>query len=262
MYPEHRKSPLRYLGGKSKAIKKIIPYFPKTDEILSPFLGGGGIELYMANMMGIRVYGYDNFQPLTNFWNHFKSVPGEVIEGMRQWMPLRGNFHYLRKIYFDIEDPLQQAIAFWALNKSSFSGLTLASTGIMGKQKEYTMDHFVKFRDFKAPNLTVKQAGFQESLNAHPDMFAYLDPPYIGRERGYGDGKVKTFPHKELSEMVKERNGRGIPTIVSYNNSQEVRDLYKGFRFAFPQWKYAVHTADGQKDSNEILILSRDIKWI
>lgn len=36
------KSPLRYPGGKSKAVNSILPFIPKdTKKICSPFLGGG-----------------------------------------------------------------------------------------------------------------------------------------------------------------------------------------------------------------------------
>lgn len=38
------KSPLRYPGGKSRALKQIIPQIPpKTSEFREPFVGGGSI---------------------------------------------------------------------------------------------------------------------------------------------------------------------------------------------------------------------------
>ena len=43
-----QKSPLRYAGGKSKAIKILKQYIPpNTKEICSPFFGGGSfVTLY------------------------------------------------------------------------------------------------------------------------------------------------------------------------------------------------------------------------
>ena len=35
------KTPIRYAGGKSKAYKIITHHLPKTDRIVSPFIGGG-----------------------------------------------------------------------------------------------------------------------------------------------------------------------------------------------------------------------------
>lgn len=252
MYP-NTYSPLRYLGGKRKLVDFILPLIPNDiNHIVSPFLGGGAIELYLSNI-DIRVYAYDNFHPLVNFWNHILKDPNPLIDGMKKWMPLRDRYYILRGEYWDMTDPLEQAIAFWALNKSSFSGKTLASTGVMGEGKDYEMPHFEKFRNFKSPLLSVECMDFRESLDRHPNSFAYIDPPYIGRERHYGDGTVKTFPHAELAEIVRDRKGS---SLVSYNDCEEIRELYSGFTFLYPDWKYSAYTKGGQRDSTEILIVT------
>ncbi|MGI0004763.1 MAG: DNA adenine methylase, partial [Candidatus Nitrosotenuis sp.] len=57
------KSPLRYPGGKSRAVNIIAKYIPKgTKKLCSPFFGGGSFEIACAQT-GTRVYGYDSFQP-------------------------------------------------------------------------------------------------------------------------------------------------------------------------------------------------------
>ncbi|MGL5079656.1 MAG: DNA adenine methylase, partial [Waterburya sp.] len=62
------KSPLRYPGGKSKVVDIITARFPKDiDVLVSPFIGGGSVELW-ASQNGIKVYAYDGFEPLVNFW--------------------------------------------------------------------------------------------------------------------------------------------------------------------------------------------------
>ncbi|MBT7252518.1 MAG: DNA adenine methylase, partial [Candidatus Nitrosopelagicus sp.] len=52
------KSPLRYPGGKSRAVKEIWKYIeplePKT--LCSPFFGGGSLEIFCAQQ-GIKVTG-------------------------------------------------------------------------------------------------------------------------------------------------------------------------------------------------------------
>ena len=65
------KSPLRYPGGKSRAIKIIIEYFPKSIKVMSShFVGGGSIELYLSE--NSKIIAYDNFDLLINFWNQLK----------------------------------------------------------------------------------------------------------------------------------------------------------------------------------------------
>ena len=37
------KTPIRYAGGKSRAIKHITPFVKDEDKIVSPFIGGGSL---------------------------------------------------------------------------------------------------------------------------------------------------------------------------------------------------------------------------
>ena len=49
------KSPLRYPGGKSRAIKILMPFFPQDfDEFREPFFGGGSVGLYLAQILGLK----------------------------------------------------------------------------------------------------------------------------------------------------------------------------------------------------------------
>jgi DNA adenine methylase len=62
------KSPLRYPGGKTRGVKEIIKYFPPgLNRLCSLFLGGGSIELELANK-GVEIFGYDIFEPVVTFW--------------------------------------------------------------------------------------------------------------------------------------------------------------------------------------------------
>ena len=56
------KSPLRYPGGKSRAVKTLMEFIPDDcGELCSPFLGGGSFELALAEK-GITVHAYDGFK--------------------------------------------------------------------------------------------------------------------------------------------------------------------------------------------------------
>ena len=75
------KTPLRYPGGKSRAVETIMPYIRNLDcgELCSPFLGGGSIELKCAEE-GMVVHGYDLFQPLVWFWEALLSNPKKLVD--------------------------------------------------------------------------------------------------------------------------------------------------------------------------------------
>ena len=42
------KTLLRYPGGKSKAIDLITPFVKDYDKIVSPFIGGGSLEIHWS----------------------------------------------------------------------------------------------------------------------------------------------------------------------------------------------------------------------
>ncbi|MCY4184963.1 MAG: DNA adenine methylase, partial [Rhodobacteraceae bacterium] len=60
---------MRYAGGKSLAVGYIVEHIPNNiDKIVSPFIGGGSVEIACANELGLKVQGYDVFDILTNYW--------------------------------------------------------------------------------------------------------------------------------------------------------------------------------------------------
>ena len=56
---KHSRTPLRYAGGKSRAygfISTYIPFWPKPKRIISPFIGGGSLEVRWANELDIEAF--------------------------------------------------------------------------------------------------------------------------------------------------------------------------------------------------------------
>lgn len=98
-------------------------------------------------------------------------------------------------------------------------------------------------------------ADFTESLNKHPNTFAYLDPPYLVKVPLYGrNGNAhRFFDHAQLAAILKERK----QWLLSYNDCPEIRELYKDYNIITPEWKYGMTSS---RKSNEVLIFSPDLK--
>ncbi len=119
-------SPLRYPGGKNRAVKAIYSCIPaKETKLCSPFLGGGSIELACTTRM--QVYGYDVFSPLVDFWQVLLDDQELLVNRVERYYPLsRTKFYSLQKRYTKLKDQVERAAAFFVLNRSSFSGTTLS----------------------------------------------------------------------------------------------------------------------------------------
>ncbi len=253
------KSPLRYPGGKSRAVTKLYEYVPSgTKTMCSPFFGGGSFEIFCAQK-GIRVYGYDNFQPLVDFWYWLITDPKKLSDEVEQYRPLkpRKKFYELQEKHLTIKDSFQRAVMFYVLNRTSFSGSTLSggmATGGLDDNPRFTKSSVDRIRHFKIDNLSVEFVDFSESISKHRKDLLYLDPPYLITQKLYGvKGDLhKNFDHHALIDILKGRN----KWILSYNNSKEVRKMYEGYTIHEPSWAYGMSK---DKSSKEVLILSDDI---
>lgn len=250
--PLTSRSPLRYPGGKTRAIAYITQYFPDNlKQMVSPFLGGGSIELFMA-AQGVKVYGYDAFAPLSEFWQCLTSQPQALADEVEKHYPLpKEQFYELQKTQTHFETPLQRAAVFYVLNRSSFSGATL-SGGMSPDHPRFTISSVERLREFCNPNITIEQADFTVSLTKHGNAFTYLDPPYLIKSNLYGKkgSTHRDFAHATLAALLHKKEN----WLLSYNDCEEIREWYKDFRIVTPTWKYGM-SAD--KASKEVLILGR-----
>lgn len=252
------KSPLRYPGGKSRAVKRILPFIEgKTTELLSPFVGGASIEIAAAQK-GIKVYAYDIFTPLVHFWQQLLLDANKVADKVNEYFPLKKeDFYVLQKKLKLSEDPIEIASLFFVINRCSFSGTT-QSGGMSPNHPRFNQASIQRLRDFLCENMEVSLGSFEQSLKKYPSMFAYLDPPYaLGMSSNLYGNKGDThldFNHINLSHSLKNRG----MWVLSYNDCEIVRDLYQGHIFKPIEWTYGMNKS---KKSNEVLIFSKDLKY-
>ncbi len=256
LYP--LKSPLRYPGGKSRAIKILYDFIPEgTKELCSPFFGGGSFEIFCAQN-GIKVYGYDNFRPLVDFWQWLLKEPTKLADAVKKFHPItREDFYKLQKKHVESQDSFERAVMFYVLNRASFSGSTLSGGMASGGDDDnprFTLSSIDRIRNFKIKNLKVKFANFTKSIKKHPDVLLYLDPPYLIENSLYGvRGDLhRDFDHDKLCQILKTRK----KWILSYNDSTKIREMYSGYTIIEVNWLYGMSK---NKISSEILILSNDI---
>lgn len=247
-------SPLRYPGGKNRAIKEIYSCIPDNETILcSPFLGGASVELACTTRMKVR--GYDIFEPLVDFWNVLVDDPDKLADAVLRYYPLsRTKFYNLQKVFLNLDNILDKAAAFYVLNRSSFSGTTL-SGGMSPGHPRFTKSAIQRLRDFRVKNFAVKQLDFAKSIEENQDAFLYLDPPYMNGQSLYGmkGDTHKGFDHAKLAEILYNRNR----WIMSYNDCETIRKYYKDYQILSIDWTYGMNKT---KKSNEVIVVSHDLE--
>jgi DNA adenine methylase len=249
------KSPLRYPGGKTRAIKHLLPHIPEGD-ICSPFLGGGSLELVLAEDRA--VYAYDAFYPLYNFWNCLLTDRKKLVEEVRKLHPLdKETFKSLREDIKAYEEKSGQcyakAAAYYAINRSSFSGATLS--GGFSKQAaegRFNESSIERLENFEAPNLKVGFMSFEESIQQHENCFLYLDPPYfLGDKKDKLYGKAgdmhEGFDHKLLHSLLTNRTN----WLLCYNDCDFIREHYSDYEIVPAEWAYGLKNTISRTDQKK-----------
>ena len=266
-YKRYTASPLRYAGGKSLAVGLILERIPAgVKRVVSPFFGGGSVEIAIANELGIPVIGYDVFDVLTNYWQVQLSHPHVLYERLRKFDPTPKNYKVVKEVlrkHWKKEKRLNKldlASHYYFNHNTSYGPHFLGWPSSVYLQPERYQKMIEKVRDFRAPNLEVHCASFEEIMKKHRDDFLYLDPPY------YLDGDSKTFvgmyPHRNfpihhkgfrhdlLRELLLKHRG-GF--ILSYNDCTDIRKkLYKGFNMIAPSWQYTFSQGDTRIGENRL----------
>ena len=253
------KPPLRYPGGKRLAIPDLLLFFlAGLDVLVSPFFGGGSLELeLLARGLVGRVIGYDAFYFLVIFWNMLLRAPELMASKARIVLPKfnKDAFYCLRDKFGDLNDPLDRATAFFALNRSSMNGLTL-SGGYSPGHGRFNVRSIERLAAFLQPRLSVAvDQDFRLSIPRHRGEMLFLDPPYLQASRtlyGVKGHLHRTFKHQSLADLLRQRDR----WILTYDDSPEVRSLYAGFRMAPRQWSAGMNRA---KTFGHLIIISHDV---
>lgn len=276
------KTPLRYAGGKSKAIKIITPFVSDVNEIISPFMGGGSLEVYWSSL-GKRVVGYDLFDVLVNFWNVLLNNREELVIKLKEITPTSEEYnrikeilmqwdntqlmlrdwktdHYVRKNVVTLDTITAAAYYYFNHNTSYGPGyLGWGSSVYLNEKKWASM--IEKISEFTLPTLSVKQGSFENVIPNHTNNFLYLDPPYFLEKDS--DNKMFTgiypmrnipihhdgFDHKKLRDLLHNHKGN---FVLSYNNCETIREYYKDFELFYPEWNYSMGNGEKRIGKNRL----------
>jgi DNA adenine methylase len=235
------KSPFNYVGGKGSLIPVIIPYLKDKKTIVSPFLGGGALEINLANR-GIQVIGYDYNIDIVNLWEQIQNKNALLKRKIKDFIKEKikmSNTEEYQQTYKQIwEDyftndvyttDIEKAAIYWILLMGGFGAKVeskSAGLGIFRNLHSTTID-----RRIEKYNITLGgRMSFEESIDKHKKDFLYCDPPYAIKGRThYGVSKYnpelhEEFDHENLARILNKRKN----WILSYNNIPEIKELYRG----------------------------------
>ena len=268
------KTPLRYPGGKSRALANLFRFLPdltQATEYREPFLGGGSVAIEVTKRYPkLNIWVNDLYEPLTNFWKTLQDdgyAMYKRLQELKSRYPdqasAKGLFLEAKEVVNDTTlSHLYRACAFYVINKCSFSGLTESSSfSKQASDNNFSMRGIEKLqgytqiiKDWKITNLS-----YEQLLTDDKKCFTYLDPPYDIKDNLYGKkGSMHNgFNHDDFAADCDRFIGH---QLISYNSSQLVKDRFKDYQTGEFDLTYTMRSVGEymreQKERKELLLFN------
>jgi len=237
------KTPLRYPGGKSRAVPKLCQWLPaEITEYREPFLGGGSMAIEMTKRYpNLSIWVNDLYEPLYLFWLALRDdgdyLYKELIQ-LKQRYPDHGS---AKQLFLDAKEKVNEkdlsykdrAVAFYIVNKCSFSGLTESSSfspqasdsNFSAKGIENLKHYSRLIKNWKITcedyAVLVDDCLARGEITCDDNTFIYVDPPYNIKDNLYGHKGAmhKGFDHARFADVMDDTMGN---VMISYNNHPDI----------------------------------------
>lgn len=256
------KSPIKWVGGKSKLVDKILPLIPEHKGYVEVF-GGAGCLLFAKEPSKWEVLN-DFDDELMNFWSVVKNAKDQFIHSFDYTLVSRQTFDEYKAIYKNKieQDCIKRAHIFYYLVKAGF-GADMARP-CFGTGKDRNRLRLEQIEDDinnaykRLQKVTIENKSFEDVFKIYdsPDTFFYLDSPYRNTKQ-YAVGKFTDEQYGLLAECCKNAKGKWLYTI---NDDEYIRELFKDFNIITHDVYYSVcKTQNGRQDFKELIITNYDI---
>lgn len=268
------KSPLRYPGGKSRAVGYLSAFIPQYEELREPFFGGGSVSFYCIQKKPYaQYYASDINYDLYCFWKELQSNKDELIkEILRVKEKCVNGRELFQELVAKRKQPLsdfQRAVDFFVLNRITFSGVV--DSGGYSEQafkKRWTLSSIERLEH--AYNI-IKHIEFSPKdyidllCREGKNVFIFLDPPYYSTTQSRLYGKKGClhldFDHEVFLKNLKQCKHKWLMT---YDNNEHIRTLFRDFYQVEWELQYGMNNYKQKtaQKGKELLIANYDMRLI
>ena len=278
MYSNKLYTPLRYPGGKAR----FAPFIASVMQLngldgghyMEPYAGGAGVALELLfDGVVTDIHINDADPAVYAFWYAATACPDALIRlvetepiDMDAWMRWRSVMRG-EMVATDVE----RGFATLFMNRTNRSGILKG--GVIGGKHQagaYHLDARFK-RDVlvgrlrriadMAAGIHVHCRDALELLKHASDLMpakslVYLDPPYYVKGSGLYRNFYQHDDHLAIAQLLRQR-GFGRRWVVSYDNAEQIREMYSGVRSV----EYGLgYTAQRRYTGSEVMLFDPRLK--
>jgi DNA adenine methylase len=241
-------SPFKWVGGKSRLRKQIIPLLPKHSCYVELFSGAAWV-LFGKPPSDVEVLN-DIDQDLVTFFRVVKEKPKELIASFEWELVSRAEFKRLASLDPTQLTDIQRAHRFYYLIMAGWGGelkyprfQTSISDGGHGNRLIGALE---TLKERLAPvhnrlkTVIIENLSWQDCLDRYdrPNVVMYIDPPYPDNGVNYAHNMRGWDEHRELAIHLQKTECKWI--LSSYDIPQ-IRELYP------ENYVVAIQSASGMK---------------
>ena len=225
------KAPFGWIGGKSKLSKDIVAVMPEHRLYIEVF--GGALNVLYAKPKPLSSKQAEVVNDingdLINLHRIIQTRPQTLSFYLNNMLISRTVFERIKRGYWKPRNKIERAAYYYYQLTQSFGskGDNFAMSAKSRKPKNI-YKNFKTWSD-RLKMVTIENISFEKIIQTYDkeDAFFYCDPPYVSTESYYKNtGGFGRKEHELLAELLSKVKGK---FLVSYNDCELVRELYKDF---------------------------------
>ena len=167
---------------------------------------------------------------------------------------LIGRDFFLESLSKKPRNNIEKAALYYYSISNSFGGMM--SNYIIYKKTRSPKNIYKSFKVYaeRLKKVNIENMDFRKFIQYYDDDLTlfYIDPPYVGTEGHYKNKKTFDLKdHNDLCEILKGIKGK---FLLSYNDCQLIRNLYKKFNLDTISTFYSLNVKAIKKERKEVVI--------
>jgi len=255
-------TPLRYPGGKGRLgawLAEVIRHNGLSNHwYVEPYAGGAGAAMYLLMNDHVEGIVINDADPAINaFWWALLNDTDKLVTLILDTPVTMDTWYQQKAVLDNANDHSKTNLGFatFFLNRTNRSGIIRG--GVIGGKEQsgnYKLD--ARYKKEKLIDRIKKIATKRSQIELHQldamallrdelphhnrDHFVYLDPPYFNKAEQLYRNYYNPGDHKAIADIV---NNLKLPWIVTYDNCEEIRNIYKWAKREEFSLHYSTHLA-------------------
>lgn len=248
-----------YIGGKRALSRRLVERINAIPHAMyaEVFVGMGGVFFRRDQRPRGEVIN-DWSQDVATFFRVLQRHYLPFLDMLRWQVTSRAGFEKLLAIPPDSLTDLERSARFLYLQRLAFGGKVQGRTfgvshGMPARFDVTKLTPMIEAVHERLSGVVIERLPWARFLTRYdrPDTLFYLDPPYYGHERDYGDTLFARDEFEAMAAQLATLKGR---FLLSLNDHPDVRRIFAGFAFEEVGLRYTVGGQGRAKDARELII--------